>query len=119
MRKPILISVYAVIPYKGKFLTIKRSPDDSRPGTWEIPGGGVDPGEDHYEALIREVKEEVGLNVNPKKVIDISSFETPNKYQIKLTFETELKTKNPKIKLSKEHDAFEWKPLETLEKGGK
>ena len=35
---------------------------------YKIPGGGIEPGEDNICALIREVKEEVGLNVKPESI---------------------------------------------------
>ena len=35
---------------------------------WHIPGGGVDAGEDLKEALIREIKEETGINISSCKI---------------------------------------------------
>jgi 8-oxo-dGTP pyrophosphatase MutT (NUDIX family) len=41
------------------FLTI--APDTSGVARWLTPGGGVDPGETHHEAAVRELEEETGL----------------------------------------------------------
>ncbi len=35
------------------------------PETWHIPGGGTDEGETHREALLREMQEELGLDLSP------------------------------------------------------
>jgi 8-oxo-dGTP pyrophosphatase MutT (NUDIX family) len=44
--------------------------DPAEPGTcwWEVPGGGVEPGEDEFVAAIREVAEETGVHVDPSLV---------------------------------------------------
>lgn len=35
---------------------------------WHIPGGGIDDAEDQIEALIREIREETGINVSPESL---------------------------------------------------
>ena len=47
----------------GALLVLKRKADDSFPGMFEIPGGGVDNGETLSEAVCRETMEETGLTV--------------------------------------------------------
>lgn len=49
-------------PEKG-ILLLKRADSDEHGGMWESPGGGIDSGEDSTSAVIREVKEETGLDV--------------------------------------------------------
>lgn len=45
-----------------------RGPNCGNPGTWGLPGGGVDSGEDLFQAVIREAEEETGLTISPKEV---------------------------------------------------
>src|SRR6478609_9344019 len=44
-------------------------------GEWDLPGGRLDPGEDHRAALIREVREEAGLSVEVCALVDEHLFE--------------------------------------------
>ena len=49
----------------GKFLITQRVMDKAwAPGWWEVSGGAAQAGETSYEAVCREVKEEVGLDVS-------------------------------------------------------
>lgn len=60
------IIVHALIENQGKYLVIKRSnKEDSYPNYWDIPGGMVEMGELPRNALIRETKEEVNLDIFP------------------------------------------------------
>lgn len=59
--------VRAIIITNGKLLTIKRVKPDIT--YWVIPGGAVEAGETNERALIREVKEELGLDIEPQKII--------------------------------------------------
>lgn len=65
--------VAALIREKDNVLICQRSAEKTRPLHWEFVGGKVDLGESHREALIRECKEELGVDICVgKKVVDVS-----------------------------------------------
>lgn len=53
----------AVIERPGEFLLAKRPEGKPYPGYWEFPGGKIEPGESAREALARELREELGIEV--------------------------------------------------------
>ena len=64
------IIVHTLIINDGKYLVTKRSKQESTyPEYWDIPGGLVEYGELPKDAVVRETKEEVGLNIIPTKVV--------------------------------------------------
>ena len=61
----------AIIKYNGLYLIQKRSPYKViSPSIYELPGGGLDSGEDEIDGLIREVKEETEVELTNIKLID-------------------------------------------------
>jgi len=66
-KRPILI-VDAFIKKDDKYLAIKRA-KNVEVGTWEVPGGKVDLNEKVEDALKREIKEELGINIKINKFI--------------------------------------------------
>lgn len=49
----------------GRLLAARRSAPPALAGRWELPGGKVEPGETAPEALVRELREELGVEVVP------------------------------------------------------
>lgn len=55
--------VVAVIAHEGRYLIGKRPPEGMLAGLWEFPGGKLEAGESHQDALRRECEEELGVKV--------------------------------------------------------
>jgi 8-oxo-dGTP diphosphatase len=53
---------------QGRLLLIKRGHAPGA-GLWSLPGGRIEPGETDAEALVREMREETGLTVEPGRLI--------------------------------------------------
>ncbi len=57
--------VVAVVPNGGKLLVIRRSEFVEAPGAYCFPGGAIEQGETESAALRRELREELGLTIEP------------------------------------------------------
>lgn len=66
---PLHEVVTGVIRRDGRYLLGKRPAEGLLGGLWEFPGGKVQPGETHAEALRRELREELGVEATPGKLI--------------------------------------------------
>jgi len=61
--------VAAVVRRGGRILITRRHPGGERGGQWEFPGGKVEPGESEAEALMREIREELGCAVEVGRLL--------------------------------------------------
>jgi ADP-ribose pyrophosphatase YjhB (NUDIX family) len=64
------VGVGALIVKNGKLLLIKRAAKPGQ-GRWSIPGGLVELGERVQDAVVREVKEECGLDIEVERLVDV------------------------------------------------
>ncbi len=62
-QKPHVRVVAAEIEQDGAFLITQRRPQARLPLLWEFPGGRVEPGENDAQALARELREEMNIEV--------------------------------------------------------
>ncbi|MGH7022280.1 MAG: NUDIX domain-containing protein, partial [Caulobacteraceae bacterium] len=59
----MLVAACALVDVDGRVLIAKRSAGKQLAGLWEFPGGKVEPGESPEACLIRELREELGIEV--------------------------------------------------------
>jgi 8-oxo-dGTP diphosphatase len=70
--------VAGAIEEAGQVLCAQRGPDQRHPGLWELPGGKVEPGETDAQALSRELREELGVEVVVGSHLGTSTHDYPD-----------------------------------------
>ena len=71
--------VAAIIEKDGKVLFCKRGAGGNCPFLWEFPGGKIEPGETPFEAIIREIREELSAEIEPTEIFCEYPFSYPEK----------------------------------------
>ncbi len=59
-----------IVDNDNKILLQKRKGSKLWPGYYALPAGHIDEGENQYDALVREAKEELDIEINPKDIIN-------------------------------------------------
>ena len=75
----------AVLVRDGRVLLTRRTSAQHLPGLWEFPGGKLEDGESPEEALVRECREECGIEVAVDEILDVTFHRYPDK-QVLLLF---------------------------------
>ena len=68
----LLVAACALIDADGRVLISQRPPGKHLAGLWEFPGGKVEPGETPEASLIRELKEELAIDVSASCLAPLS-----------------------------------------------
>lgn len=109
------LAVHAWFQKDNKFLVIRRSPqDDFMPGFWDTPGGCLDFSEDPIKALVRESKEEVGLDINVGKLLYCHNKVYNPRHWFALIYQCEIIGDEKIILDLNEHSEYRWVTLEEL-----
>lgn len=73
------VAVAVIADDSGRILLAKRPEHAHQGGLWEFPGGKVDPGEDLADALVRECREELGIEVRDHRPLIRISHRYPDR----------------------------------------
>ena len=111
--KRILV-VAAFWQRRGRIFLAKRPHNKARGGLWEFPGGKVEKGETPEEALARELREELGLEVQVGQRLAALDYDYPD-VAINLVCHQISALGNPLPQEGQEGGWFLPKELETLE----
>ncbi|GHH21428.1 (deoxy)nucleoside triphosphate pyrophosphohydrolase [Streptomyces rubradiris] len=103
--EPIVV-VGAALFDGGRLLAARRSAPADLAGRWELPGGKVEPGERPEDALVRELREELGVDAEPvERVPGQWPLRTP--YVLKV-WTVRLRPGSPAPRPLQDHDELRW-----------
>jgi mutator protein MutT len=97
----------AILDKEGRCLLLRRSPQPkANAGKWDLPGGKVDAGEAFDAALLREVREETGLELVLERVVGAAQSDLPEWRIAYIILNAALDS--GEVCLSDEHTDFLW-----------
>lgn len=73
----MLVVAAALIDAKGRVLMARRPAGKQHAGLWEFPGGKVEAGETPSAALARELREELGIDIDLSALVPVAFSESP------------------------------------------
>ena len=108
-----------ILNEKNEALIMSRKIDDFMGGIDELPSGNMEQGENIYEALVREVKEETNLDVvNVKSYIGSFDYISGSGKKAR-QYNFVLDVKNTENIILTEHDKYNWLTIEEIRKSSK
>jgi 8-oxo-dGTP diphosphatase len=78
--------VAGILELDGRTLICRRRADQPHPLKWEFPGGKIEAGESPHAALVRELREELGIEAQTGRELSRYEFAYPGKNPILLIF---------------------------------
>ncbi|WP_230992906.1 (deoxy)nucleoside triphosphate pyrophosphohydrolase [Streptomyces endocoffeicus] len=96
---------------RGRLLAARRSAPPELAGRWELPGGKAEPGETPQVALVRELREELGVEVEPLEPL-------PGEWPLKPGFVLRVWTaalRSGEPRPLQDHDELRWLPPDRVD----
>ena len=104
--KRIIEVVGAIIRDGDRYLVGQRAANKAQGGLWEFMGGKIEPGETPEQALARECREELDLEIEDEHIIDSVIHDYPEK-TIRLTL-ISCSPKSGSVPKALEHQQIRW-----------
>lgn len=96
-----------ILNSENKILLLQRSDKCGAAGKWSLPGGALEKGEEPFESIQREIKEETQLNISDLKPYYVtSSFSEDHDFMVIIAYSCKAMTDN--VNLNWEHDHYLW-----------
>ena len=111
--KNIVDVVGAIIKDGDRYLVGQRAANKAQGGLWEFMGGKIEQGETPEQALARECREELNLEIEDERIIDSVVHEYPEK-TIRLTL-IECTPKSGSVPKALEHQQIRWVTREEMD----
>lgn len=103
--------VAAIIIHENKIFATQRGYGEFKDG-WEFPGGKIEPGETPQEALAREIKEELDIEIEVMGFLETVEYDYPEFHLSMDCFFCVIRSGELVLK---EHEAAKWLTAETLD----
>ena len=106
--------VAAVIQHQNKILAVQRGPGKYAyiSQKWEFPGGKMEAGETEEQTIVREIREELHMDIHPKEKLLTVEHTYPDFHLTMHTYLCEAETNTPTLT---EHTAYKWLLLAELD----
>ncbi len=105
----------AIIQHKGKILVVQRSTTMPLPGKWEFPGGKIELGESEEDCIIREIMEELNIEIDLGERLPSTVHHYPTRSIELIPFMATLRSGNIHLTEHQHHRFLAKAELETLD----
>lgn len=107
--------IHILVKKGNKYLVLKRHKKDrEEPNAWDLPGGGIEFGEQPLDAALRETKEESGLTIKVTKILRLYGTPYRGRWSLEMLVQGSYIAGVPK--LSREHSEYRWVTWQRLKK---
>ncbi|NBV54519.1 MAG: NUDIX hydrolase [Proteobacteria bacterium] len=105
------VRLYALLTDSESNLLILQLPkeyDESAANTWTLPGGKLEPTDEPAHGLLREIREETGLEATISGLCGLARWSTRNSKKLAIFYKAQVSGQKPTLKLSGEHQRAIW-----------